>query len=220
MFFYPLKPSERNDETVMLKNVVFDMGEVLLHWDPLQPCLRHCEDAETAGRLHEFIFRCPEWYEIMDAGKMYMDEYSRMMQERAAESDRPYIRKILSDYYIDSLYPVKGMRELAEALPAEGYRVFLLSNVSHDFYLYTYKMPFLRLFDGVMLSCEEQLRKPDPEIFRRLCERFGLVPGETLFVDDVPANCEGARAVGLNALCFGGDAAQARAEIDRLSGKL
>ena len=75
-------------------------------------------------------------------------------------------------------------------------------------------MPFL---DGYVVSAEERLMKPDPAIYRLLCERFSLEPSECLFVDDNEDNCVGARVAGMHAHCFTGDLAELEANIRLLA---
>ena len=197
----------------MIKNVIFDMGNVLLRWNPIQSCLRHCDSKERAERLRDFIFYSPDWPSCTDSGKMHTDEYLRFLLGKAQEDDKPYIRAILSDYWLDSVYPMPGMEELTEELLAAGYQLFLLSNIGYDFYRMSYKIVQLPRFRGVMLSCEEKLMKPSPELFRRLCSRYALSPEECLFVDDVEKNVLGALFAELHGVVFDGTPACVRKAI-------
>lgn len=200
----------------MLKNIVFDMGMVLLVWNPLQSCLRHCDTQERAQKLNELIFTCPDWPKYMDTGAMHEDEYLNYVLSKADEADKPYIRKILSDYWLDALYPVAGMEQLVEELLNEGYRIYLLSNVGYRFHDYGYKIRHMPRFSGVLLSSEQKMIKPSPKIFERLCELYQLNPQECLFVDDVEANVNGARAIGMQGVRFTGSPACVREAIAAL----
>ena len=200
----------------MLKNIVFDMGMVLLAWNPKQSCLRHCDTPERAERLHNLLFQSPEWAGCIDTGKMHIDEYLNLMLTRSLEEDKPYIRKILSDYWIDALYPIAGMEELVKELLEKGYRLYLLSNVGYQYHDFSYKIIDIKRFSGVLLSCEQKMVKPDPAIYQRLCDLYGLKPEECLFVDDVEKNVQGARSIGMHALCFDGTPACVEKEIQKL----
>lgn len=187
----------------MLKNIVFDMGNVLLTFDPLQACLRHAGTPEDARLLAEAIFFTPEWGEKIDGGACTDLEYIPCAQSRLHTPRlRDLAARVLMDWYLDGLYPVSGMEAAVESLLQRGYRLFVLSNVGYGFHDFSYKMPYLPRFGGAMLSCEEKLRKPDPAIFLRLCDKYALKPGECLFVDDLIANVRGAESAGLHGHCF------------------
>lgn len=205
----------------MLKNIVFDMGNVLLVYNPYQACLRYARDPEKAQLLLDAIFETPQWWELIDGGVLTDVEYIPNAQSRLETPElRQLAAQVLTDWYLDGLYPMPGMETVVESLLAQGYRLFLLSNVGHSFHDFAYKMPYLRRFEGVVLSCEERVRKPDPVIFRRLCARYGLTPAQTLFVDDLPANVEGARQAGWQGHCFDhGDPARLLAAIDALAAR-
>ena len=187
----------------MIRNIVFDMGNVLLAFDPIQPCLRHAGNPEEARLLAEAIFFLPQWGEKIDGGECTDLEYISFAQSRLHTSRlRDLAARVMADWYLDGLYPVWGMAETVDRLLQRGYKLFLLSNAGYDFYDFAYKMPYLPRFCGVMISCEEKLRKPDPAIFLRLCEKYALKPEECLFVDDLAPNVRGAEAAGLHAHCF------------------
>ena len=82
------------------------------------------------------------------------------------------------------------------------YQGTVLSNMSREFIDFLRKMPVYRCFDGEVISCEEQVVKPEPEIYRRLLDRYSLDPAETLFIDDRPVNLEAARTFGISTFLF------------------
>ena len=112
--------------------------------------------------------------------------------------------------------PIDGTTEVHDELRAAGVPTFILSNASAETWPFAVeRFPFLDRFDGVLLSGEVGVAKPDPEIFDELCRRFGLRPESTIFVDDKAANVDAARALGFAGHHFTG-AAGLRAELVRL----
>ena len=187
-----------------LKNIVFDMGGVLLRWEPYMACYRHCRDRELARELCNAIFTRPEWGKEVDGG--LLDDFQYLQEVKAnldCAGKCALAEAILRDYPLDSLFPVHGMGDLVEDLKADGYHVYLLSNVGYRFRDYApWKIPYLDLFDGIVLSSEKKLCKPDPALFTLACGEWGIQPGESLFVDDLPGNIAGAETAGLQGWCF------------------
>lgn len=187
----------------MIRNVVFDMGMVLMNYDPLLPCLRHAGDEALARRLCDAIFLHPDWGRNIDGGLTDDMGYLSLVEQRLTDpAERALAREILQDWHLDGLFPDTRMRPVIQQLLDEGYHLYLLSNVGYSFHQFRYKMPFLNRFDGLLLSCEEKMLKPDVAIYNRLCQKFGLKAEECLFVDDLPQNIKGAEAAGLHGHCF------------------
>jgi HAD superfamily hydrolase (TIGR01509 family) len=87
-------------------------------------------------------------------------------------------------------------------LKAAGYKLYVLSNMSREFIDYLRQQPVYRHFDGEIVSCEEGMVKPQPEIFDLLLQRFDLDPAQTLFIDDRKENVEAAALKGINTMHF------------------
>ena len=187
----------------MIRNIVFDMGKVLLEYDPYQACYRHAGDVEKAKALKWAIFDHPDWQGKIDSGLLYEDEYLLEVQDRL---ETPELKKlaaqVLSDWWLDSLFPKQGMKQLLENLLEKGYRLYVLSNCGYRFRDFEYKIPCAERFSGMLVSAEEKLLKPDAAVFQRLCEKFGLQMDECVFVDDLQKNADGAVAAGMQGYCF------------------
>ena len=202
----------------MIRNIVFDMGMVLLDHDPMLPCIRHA-GRERAQALCDAIFWHPQWGELIDGGAMWEAEYAALAQERLEdETLKKFVPEILSDWHLDALYPKGGMDLVQRDLLDRGFRLYILSNAGYSFHQFSYKIKYIDRFSGVLVSAEERLLKPDPAIYRRLCERFDLVPSECLFIDDLERNIAGAQSVGLHGYCFqDGDVARLRAFLQKMN---
>jgi len=204
----------------MIRNIVFDMGKVLLDYSPYQACLRHAKDTEKAQIIEKAIFDHPDWAVKIDSGMLYEDEYLLDVQDRLETQElRDLAKDVLSDWWLDSLFPIRGMRQLIEQLLGKGYRLYVLSNCGYRFRDFQYKIPCVERFSGILVSAEEQLLKPDQAIFQRLCEKFDLQMDECVFVDDLQKNVDGAVAAGMQGYCFAdGDVQRLTSYLKGLNG--
>lgn len=187
----------------MIRNVVLDMGNVIRVYDPLRPCLRHAGNQAEAETLCQAIFLHPDWGKKVDGGLLTDMEYAKEVQKRL---DSPRLQKlaeeVLSDWTVDGLAANPGMDVLIGDLLAAGLRVYVLSNAGYIFREVCRHFPCVDRYSGLMFSAEEKIRKPAPEIYTRLCERFGLEPQECLFADDMDVNVRAAESVGMQGYVF------------------
>ncbi len=204
----------------MIRNIVFDMGKVLLDYDPYQACYRHAKHVEKALTLKAAIFDHPDWPAKIDGGLLYDEEYLLDVQDRL---DTPELKalaaEVLSDWWLDSLFPKLGMKQLIETLLEKGYKLYVLSNCGYTFRKFEYKIPCVERFTGILVSAEELLLKPDVKVFQRLCDKFELQMDECVFVDDLQKNVDGAVAAGMQGYCFAdGDVEKLAAYLNGLNG--
>ena len=192
----------------MIRNAVFDMGMVLLNWNPLLPCLRCAKDPETARRLCDAIFTHPEWGPMNDGGVMLEKDYFVRCRERMEdEALRKLGVEVEKDWWLDALYPMQGIEKVIRALMDRGVNLYILTNCGHRFHDFKYKIPYIDQFKGILVSAEEVMLKPNAEIYHRLCEKFDLKAEECVFIDDLQKNIDGAKAVGMQGYCHAdGDA--------------
>ena len=184
-----------------IKNIVFDMGNVLLAYTPEEYVKKIIADPEAAQAVLKELFHGPEWTEL-DAGTITEEQAILQVQARIprfAESVQHAM-----DLWHSDLTPMPGMPEIVDGLKARHYKVFLLSNTSLRFLKYYRKVEMFRKLDGFVISAQEKLMKPDPAIYRCLCSRYNLLPQECLFVDDLQNNVDGAVACGWSGHRFAG----------------
>jgi 2-haloacid dehalogenase len=193
-----------------IKTVVFDIGGVFLDWNP-----RHLYDKlfdDAAERDHFLTHVCNlEWNARQDAGRSF-----RQAVAEIADAHPTYVR--LAELYLER-WPemvsglIDGTMAIAESLKKSGMPLYLLTNCSAEtFPIIQAHFTFPALFDGAVVSGQIGLMKPDPAIYRHLLDRFGLQAADSLFIDDVPANVDAARALGMHAHHFR-NAAGLRAEL-------
>ena len=198
----------------MIRNIIFDMGNVLLRWDPQHIVSRFTADAEAQRRLRAAIFEDPDWA-AQDAGAISEDEMRDHIRSRLPGELHEAAMNCY-DAFERHMQDIPEMQALALELKAEGHRIYVLSNANTRFADYLQGLSFFQQFDGIVISAREKLVKPDARLYRLALERFGLRPEESLFIDDAQANVEGARAVGMAALRFDGDVGRIRAEMKKL----
>ena len=196
----------------MIRNVVFDMGQVLIHWNPhllLTPF--HLTPGEEDAVIRE-LFQSVEWVRL-DRGTITEEGTVRAVCERLPETLHTCVREVVTRWHARTLEPMEGMADLLRELKEKGMHIYLLSNANLKLRSYFPRIPGSECFDGLMVSAEERLLKPQHEIFEALLSRFGLKAEECFFVDDVPANVEGAAEAGLSGTVFYGDVPRLRREL-------
>lgn len=199
----------------MIDTVVFDMGNVLISWDTRRMLNSFDLTAAQAETILQELFQGVEWYQ-QDRGILSEDQVVERVCARLPEELHEVVRFMVYSWYERFLIPMPGVAELVRELKGEGYRILLLSNASKAVRNYFDRVPGSECFDGLMLSAEEVLMKPQHEIYEALYARFGLCPENCVFIDDSTANVEGAILTGMPALIFRGDVSRLRRELAAL----
>ncbi|MBR6120552.1 MAG: HAD family phosphatase [Oscillospiraceae bacterium] len=195
----------------MIRNILFDMGSVLVDFNPLRFTVEAKLSPEDAQLIREELFHSIEWAQL-DRGTLTDPELLEIMKPRFPERLWPSLEWMICRWDEPPVM-VPGMYELVEELSRAGYGLYLLSNAAlrHDEYWPRY--PVSRFFgDRLLISSHEKITKPDPRFYRLALERFGLDPAECVFIDDVPVNAEGAVYCGIGAIVFR-DARRLRREL-------
>jgi putative hydrolase of the HAD superfamily len=186
--------------TISRMNVVFDLGGVVVTWEPERLIAHHFPDSREADLIRTGLFQHQDWVQ-MDRGTLTVGEASRRAAARTGLA-ASRIERIL--YAIPpSLELMDGTVRLIRELRALGHKVLALSNMPYPSIEHLERQEaFRELFDAAVISCRINLVKPDAAIFTHLLSTQLLVPEETLFFDDTRANVEGARACGIHAEVF------------------
>ena len=197
----------------MIKNIVFDMGNVVIRFDPDAFIERFGVSGEDKKTLLLEIFRSPEWV-MMDRGVLTDDQAADILCPRVPEHLRDVARKLIA-LWDRPIIEVEGVCPLIEELKGLGYGIYLLSNASCRQPDYWQRVPAAKLFDGTLISYSVRLVKPMPEIYEKFFETFSLKREECFFIDDSPANVEAALYVGMPATVFHNDVRRLRQELRR-----
>ena len=181
--------------------VVFDVGNVLYGWDPESFLVRQIADDEARLRFVEDVDLWA-WHESLDGGRPY-DEAAAELSETFP--DYAHLIAAWGERFGETITdPVPGVHALVEELDERGVPLFAITNFSADFWAPFRKREdaFFRRFHDIVVSGEEKLLKPDPALYYRALDRFGLKPSDALFIDDRLINVEGAKAIGMRAHLF------------------
>jgi 2-haloacid dehalogenase len=194
--------------------VVFDLGGVLIDWDPRHLYRKLFSDP---AEMEDFLARIctPDWHRQHDLGADITASCERLATQH------PRYRRMIMAWAERGEEMAAGqydrtVRVLAE-LKAAGLRCYALSNMEPvPFTIRLARFPFMSWFDGHVISGLERVAKPDPRIFQILLERYCLAPEETAFADDSPANVATARSMRINAVHYT-SADQLRRELQALA---
>ncbi|MBQ7115164.1 MAG: HAD family phosphatase [Clostridia bacterium] len=183
----------------MIKNVVFDMGGVLIDFNARKTITTYFP-REYHDVLMQEVFGSELWHKL-DSGHLRHDEAISIVLPRIPEETRPLIKEMLSDFY-SYMPPFPEMYELIKRIKEAGYNVYLLSNATPRFFDNYLNIPALSLMDGFFISCVYKMLKPQKEIYEAFCNKFSLNPEECFFIDDMPQNIEGAKNYGMKGFVF------------------
>ena len=195
----------------MIKNILFDMGNVLIHFDRNLFLDRLDVSEEDKTILVREVFANVEWAQ-MDRGAHTEATALESICKRLPQRLHAAAEQLIF-HWDEPIIPIDGMYELVEELKQKGYGIYLLSNASLRQHTYWLRIPASRFFDGKLISSDIHAVKPQPEIYNRCLETFGLKAEESFFIDDVGANVEGAVNCGLSGAVFFGDVPRLRKEL-------
>ena len=188
--------------------VVFDVGQVLIEWDPRHLYRRvftHDDGTPDEAKVAWFLTEVcpPEWNVEQDRGRSIADAEAEALARHPDMG--PAIRSFYGRFQTMIPGPIPGTVAVLETLKAAGFPVHGLTNFGAETFPPTRaRFGFLNAFDTVVVSGEEGVVKPDPRIYEILIERASLTPARTAFVDDSPANIEAAERLGFRAHLFKG----------------
>lgn len=183
-----------------IKNVIFDLGGVLLDWSPEYVYKDYFESEEQKRYFYEVVCSS-EWNNRLDAGRSF-DEAVAERQKEFPEYAEPIA--MWRDRWCDMLHcGIPGTAQVLRDLKSSGYHVFALTNWSAETFGYALShYEFFKEFEGIVVSGEEKITKPDPRLYRILLDRYSLKPEESVFIDDRQSNVEVAVSLGIQGIVF------------------
>ena len=179
----------------MYKNIIFDLGGVMVDFDPKTYLVDRFCNAEVEEQVSQLTFESEEW-KLLDAGLITRSEANLRMLARAKEYGRVFEVQGVLDDWLHILRPRRRMQELVRRLKNHGYSVYYLSNIPEDVLALLKERGVLDRFDGGVASCEVHINKPDPRIYQALLDKYGLKASECVFIDDNLANVQAAFTLG------------------------
>lgn len=186
----------------MIKNIIFDVGKVLIDWEPYST-MRELGFSEAAiDAIRKNLFESNAWSEE-DRGLMTPVEMEDYLVSFIPEYEREV--RLFYKHATDSIMPRSYVIPWIKALKQAGFNTYVLSNFGGEAMKRGVQMGginFLDQLDGYLFSYEIHKVKPEPEIYTALFERYNLTPSECIFIDDLPINIEGGKAVGMDGIVF------------------
>lgn len=186
----------------MIKNIVFDMGNVLVKYSDERVCRQVIDDLLDRERVRTAVFCSPEWV-LLDMGVISDEQALKQMCSRLPERLHEAAALCMRDWDQYNMWPIEEMDPLIRELKQKGYGIYVCSNAAirlRD--IWRGLFPAAECFDGVLFSAEVKCIKPQKEMYQHLFERFRLTPEECFFIDDLPSNIEGSKACGMDGYCF------------------
>lgn len=196
-----------------VRAVVFDVGNVLYHWSPRALYERLIPDGQALDAFLATVVT-PQWHFQHDAGRPFAETSAELIAEH------PQHRDLILQWgprFLETITgPVAGMHEIVGELAGRDVPIFGITNFSEEFWdMFRPTAPLFDHFGDIVVSGTEKLMKPDPAIYALALERFGLEPGEGIFIDDNLANARSANENGFVGHHFR-DAGALRSELAAL----
>lgn len=194
-----------------MKNIVFDMGNVLTKYKLSDYIGTYTEDEEQAALLKNQVCASVEWI-CMDRGTMTDEEAVHSICKRIPQSEWELVECFVREFRMKQ-EPNPPMEALLAELKEQGYRLFLMSNTSHRFRTFSKNIPPVGYMDGIWISCECGYLKPEREAYVDFFRKMKIDPQESYFVDDSPANIEAGMRLGMRGCVYHQDMQELRRNL-------
>lgn len=192
----------------MIKNIVFDMGNVLTIYHQKEYIYQYVDNEEDFRWIKNQLCTSVEWLQ-MDRGSITDEEAIVSVCKRLPMHLHSVARRFINEFRMNHA-PNPPMEQLVKDLSQRGYSLYLLSNTSCRFRKFCKCIRSIDYMDGIWISCEHGFLKPEREAYFSFFKTFGLEPQECFFIDDMPANIEAAANVGMAGCVYYGDVEELR----------
>lgn len=187
----------------MIKNIILDVGRVLVAWKPMETMRELGISDKIVEVLSNALFDSGVWNEA-DRGVLSDDEFLELAIRQVPEYETEV--RLFWNNIEKAIWQFPYVKLWIRAMKKAGYKVYILSNYGNWSYEKTHEraLNFLEDVDGAVFSYEVKQIKPDAAIFQALCDKYDLKADECVFLDDLPANVEGAKNFGMQGIVFKG----------------
>lgn len=184
----------------MYKNIIFDLGNVVLDYNPVAYLKEKFNDNKVEEIILDTVFKSEEW-PMLDRGVITEEEAIERIVNRDI-NNKEFIEIVFENWY-EMLRPLNDTVMLIKELKNKGFNLYYLSNFHLKAFDYVIKKnEVFKLFDGGVVSFKEKLLKPEKEIYTKILEAYDLKADECIFIDDVFENVEGANKEGIKGIQF------------------
>ena len=203
----------------MIKNLVFDLGNVLIEWNSEKILTSFEPEKERQQILRQAIFDSGVWHQT-DKGELSLKEACDEVLAQLDDSYHPAVQNIFYNWY-EVVEVYSGLQEQIRLWAEQGYRIYILSTTCEIFYRIEKAglLPIYPLLSGYILSSEVGIVKPEPEIYQKLLKKYGIEPTESVFIDDIQANLDTAAELGFETILAEKESDNILAMQDLLQGK-
>lgn len=199
---------------ISYKNILFDMGNVLVTYNPEWVIRRYTEDEELIREVKNIVFNSQEWF-LLDAGLIEEEKAERNWMERlSSDKARELAHLSFQNWHLYNMKTIPGTAEIIRAVKENGKEIYLLSNASLRLLsIYKEVIPAVECFSGIFYSAAHKCVKPQDIIYERFLKEYSLNPADCFFIDDLEENISAAKAVGISGAVMKSRTAKETAEI-------
>ena len=199
---------------ISYKNILFDMGNVLVTYNPEWVIRRYTEDEELIREVKNIVFNSQEWF-LLDAGLIEEEKAERNWMERlSSDKVRELAHLSFQNWHLYNMKTIPGTAEIIRAVKENGKEIYLLSNASLRLLsIYKEVIPAVECFSGIFYSAAHKCVKPQDIIYERFLKEYSLNPADCFFIDDLEENISAAKAVGISGAVMKSRTAKETAEI-------
>ena len=199
---------------ISYKNILFDMGNVLVTYNPEWVIRHYTEDEELIREVKNIVFHSQEWL-LLDAGLIEEEKAERNWMERlSSDKAREIAHLSFQNWHLYNMKVIPGTAEMIRALKENGKEIYLLSNASLRLLsIYKEVIPAVECFSGIFYSAAHKCVKPQDIIYERFLKEYSLNPSDCFFIDDLEENISAAKAVGISGAVMKSRTAKETAEI-------
>lgn len=183
-----------------IKNVIFDLGGVLLEFNPYKIASNYLQNDEDIRSVIECVFLSDIWAKL-DQGQATEEDVIVYAKKHLPTRMHGAIEDLFRNWF-RHFSEINGATAFINNLLINGYNIFLLSNINDKFYVIKEQFEVLKLFDNYVISSDIQINKPNKGIYRHLLDKYKLNPAESLFLDDREENVLAARNMGIHSEVF------------------